>query len=89
MLFHQLFHCSSTIDLFVKTNMVSTRKKRQLDRSLLNQLHGFDKDVNIGNVLSNRRENTTVNEGTADQEFAVGNSNVGPAVNENMVNGEP
>ena len=35
--------------------------------------------------MNNRQENTAVNEGTADQEFTVGNSDGGQAVNENVV----
>ena len=66
--------------------MVSTHKKRQSNRRLLSQLNNFDQDIVIGNAMNNRQENTTVNEGTVDQEFTVGNSNSSPAVNENVVN---
>ena len=62
--------------------MVSTRKKRQSGRRLLSQLDDFDRDIVIGNAMSERQENTTVNEGTADQEFTVGNSHSNTAVNE-------
>ena len=31
-------------------------------------------------------DKTTVNKGTADQEFTVGNSDGGPALNENVMN---
>ena len=43
--------------------MVSTRKKRQSNKSLLSQLDDFDQDVIIGNTASERRENVVVNEG--------------------------
>ena len=36
--------------------------------------------------MSNRQEITTVNEGTADQEFTVGNSESNQAFNENVAN---
>ena len=65
--------------------MISTRKKRQSNRSFLSQLDDFDQDVIFGEAMSNRQDNTMVNEGTADQEFTVGNSDGGPAINENMV----
>ena len=66
--------------------MVSTRKKRQSNRKVLSQINGFDQVIVFGNAMSNRQENTTVNEGTADQEFTAGNSGGGPALNENVVN---
>ena len=55
--------------------MVSTRKRRQSNRRLLSQLDGFDQDKIIGNAVSERRENTVVNEGTNDRYFTVGTSN--------------
>ena len=36
--------------------------------------------------MSGRQENNTVNEGTVDQEFTVGNSDSSPAVTETVVN---
>ena len=66
--------------------MVSTRKRRQSNRKLLSQLDDFDRDVIIGNATNNSWENTMVNEGIADQECAVGKSDSGPAVKENVVN---
>ena len=39
--------------------------------------------------MNNRHKNTTVNESTADQEFTVGNSDSGAAVNENVVKVKP
>ena len=66
--------------------MVSTRKKRQLNRKLLRQLDDFDQDIVIGNVASERRENALVNEGTNDQDFTVGTSGDNLATNENVVN---
>ena len=66
--------------------MVSTRKERQSNRRLLTQLDDFDEDLNIGNTMSDRQENTTVNESTAKREYTVGNSDGATAVNENVVN---
>ena len=40
----------------------------------------------IGNAASERQENVVVNEGTNDQDFAVGTSNVSSIVNENTMN---
>ena len=37
-------------------------------------------------AMNKRHENPTVNEGTADQEFTVGNSDGGQSVNEDVVN---
>ena len=66
--------------------MVSTRKKRQSDGRLLSQLDDFDQANIIGYTMSDRQQNATVNEGTVDEEFTVGNSDSNPAVNENLVN---
>ena len=66
--------------------MVSTCKKRQSIKRFLSQLHDFDRDVNIGNVVSDRQKNVVVNEGTADQEFTVNTSGSNLAANENLVN---
>ena len=66
--------------------MVSTRKKRHSNTMFLSQLDDFDQDVIIGNTVSDRQENATVNIGTVDQEFTVGNSDNNPATNENLVN---
>ena len=65
-----MFHsyCNSVI----KTNMVSTRKKRQSNKRLLSQLDDFDQGMIIGNAISGRQENAVVNEGTNDQDFTVG-----------------
>ena len=38
--------------------------------------------------MNNRKENTTVIEGTADQEFTIGNSDEGQTANENVVIGK-
>ena len=65
--------------------MVSTRKKRQSNKRLLNQLDDFDQDMIIGNAASERQENVVVNEGTNDQDFTVGNSNVSSIVNGNTM----
>ena len=64
--------------------MVSTRKRRS-NRRPLSQLDDFDQDIIIGNTLSNKQENPSVNEGTVDQEFTVGNSDSYSGVNENWV----
>ena len=66
--------------------MVSTRKKRQSNKRLLSQLDDFDEDMIIGNAASERQENVVVNEGTNDQDFTVGTSNVSSIVNENALN---
>ena len=55
--------------------MVSTRKKRQSNKRLLSQLDDFDRDMIIGNAVSERQENVVVNEGTDDRDFTVGTSN--------------
>ena len=66
--------------------MVSTRKKRQSNKRLLSQLDDFEQDMFMGNVASERQENVVVNEGTNDQDFTVGTSNVSSVVNENALN---
>ena len=62
--------------------MVSTRKKRQSNKRLLSQLDDFDRDMIIGNAVSERQENAVVNEGTNDRDFTVGTSS-----NDSIVNG--
>ena len=52
--------------------MVSTRKKRQSNRRLLSQLDDFDQAMITGNAVSERQENSLVNEGTNDRDFTVG-----------------
>ena len=66
----------------IKTNMVSTRKRRQSNKRLLNQLDDFDQDMIIGNTVSESQENAVVNEGTNDRDFTVGTSN-----NDSIING--
>ena len=66
--------------------MVSTRKRRQSNKRLLSQLDDFDQDMIIGNTASGRQESVTVNEGTNDQDFTAGTSNVSSVVNENALN---
>ena len=61
--------------------MVFTRKKKQSNKKLVNQLDDFDQDIIIGNAASERQENTVVNEGTNDRDFTVGTSNDGSIVN--------
>ena len=63
--------------------MVSTRKRRQSNRRFLSQLDDFEQDLIIGNVASERQENTVVNGGTNDRNFTAGNNSV---VNENAMN---
>ena len=65
--------------------MVSTRKKRQSIKRLLSQLDDFDRDMIIGNAVSERQENAVVNEGTNDRDFTVSTSNNGPVVNGNAM----
>ena len=45
--------------------MVSTRRKRQSNRRLLSQLDDFDREIFIGNAMSDRQEKTMIKEGTA------------------------
>ena len=66
--------------------MVSTRRKRQSNRSLLSQLDDFDQDIIIGNTAGERQENILVNEGNNDRDFTVGTSSDNLATNENMMN---
>ena len=66
--------------------MVSTRKKRQSNKSLLSQLDDFDQDMFIGNAASERQENVVVHKGTDDRDFTVGISNNNSVVNENAMN---
>ena len=65
--------------------MVSTRKKRQSNKRLLSQLDDFDRDMIIGNAVSERQENAVVNEGTNDRDFTVGTSSNDPIVNANAM----
>ena len=65
--------------------MVSTRKKRQSSRSLLSHLDAFDQHMIIGHAVSERQENTVVNEGTNDRDFTVGTSSKNSVVNENAM----
>ena len=81
---HFNFHCYH--NSVIETNMVSTRKKRQSNKRLLSQLDDFDQDVVIGNATNERQGNVVVNEGTNDQDFTVGTSNVNLIANENALN---
>ena len=76
-MFHSL--CNSVIE----TNMVFTRKKRQSNKKLLSRLDDFNRDMIIGNAVSERKENAVVNEGTNDRDFTVGTSS-----NDSIVNGK-
>ena len=64
--------------------MVSTRKKRQSNKRLLSQLDDFDQDMIVGNTASERQKNV-VNEGTNDQDFTAGTSDVSTAMNKNAM----
>ena len=66
--------------------MVSTRKKRQLNKRILSQLDDFDQDMIIGSAVSERPENVVVNEGTNDRDFTVSNSSNNTAVIESVMN---
>ena len=68
--------------------MVSVRKKRQSNRRLLSQLDDFDPDNIIGSAVCDRQGNATVNEGTVDPGFTVGNPDSTPTVIEILVNAE-
>ena len=65
--------------------MVSTRKKRQSNKRLLSQLDDSDRDMIIGIAVSERQENTVVNEGTNDRDFTVGTSSNDSIVNANAM----
>ena len=58
--------------------MVPTRKKRLSNRKLLSPLGDFDQDT-----ASDKQENTIVNEGSGDQDFAVGTSDNNLMTDEN------
>ena len=66
--------------------MVSTRKKRQSNGSILSYLDDHDQDLIIGNAVNERPENNTVNSGTNDRNFIVGTSNKNSATIENALN---
>ena len=65
--------------------MVSTRKKRQSNRRLFSHLDDFDQDITIGNTVSDRQKNATVNAGTGYQDFTVGTSENNLMFNENTL----
>ena len=65
--------------------MVSTSKRRQSNKRLLSQLDNFDQDMIIGNAVSERQENTVVNEGTDYRDFTVGTSSNDRVVNANAM----
>ena len=54
--------------------MVSTRRKRQSNTTLLTQLDDFDQDMIIGNATSERQKNIAVSEGTNDRDFSSCNN---------------
>ena len=62
--------------------MVSSRKKKQSDKRLLSQLDDFDRDMIIGNAVSEGQENAVGNEGTNVQDFTVGTFS-----NDSVING--
>ena len=68
--------------------MVSTRKKRQSNKRLLSQLDDFDRDMIIGNAVSEKQENAVVNEGTNDRDSTVGTSSNDTFVNGNAMSVE-
>ena len=70
----------------MKTNMVSTRKKRQSNKRLLSQLDDFDQDMIIGSAVSERQKNAVVNKGTNDRDFTVSNPSNNTVVNESAIN---
>ena len=65
--------------------MGSTRKNRQSNKRLLNQLDDYDQDMIIGNTSSERQDNVVVNEGTNDRDFTVGTSSNGSVINGNAM----
>ena len=66
--------------------MVSTPRKRQSNKRLLTQLDDFNRDIIIGNAVSERQENAVVNEGTNGRDFTVGTSSNDSIVNGNAMN---
>ena len=76
---------NSQYNSVIKTNMVSTRKKRQSNKRLLSQLDNFDQDMIIGNTVTESQENAVVNEGTNDRDFTVGTSNDDSVINGNVM----
>ena len=70
----------------VEANIVSTRKKGQQDRRLLNQLDDFDQNAIIGDAVSSSERNAVVNKGSVDREFIVQYSDGISITNENTVN---
>ena len=66
--------------------MISTHKKKQSKTRLLNQLDNFDQDSISGKSKKDRRENVTVIESTAYQEYTVDKSDSNKAVKEKLVN---
>ena len=65
--------------------MVSTRKKKQSNKKLLSQLDDFDRDMIIGNDVTERQGSVVVNESTDDRYFTVGTSINGSVVNGNAM----
>ena len=45
----------SQVQLSYKTNMVTTRKKKESNRKILSHLDDFDQDMIIGNAASERK----------------------------------
>ena len=66
--------------------MVSTRKKRKSNKTLLNQLDDFNQNIVIGNAASEGKEINVVNEGTNDRDFTAGTSSKNSAVNGSTMN---
>ena len=66
--------------------MVCTRKKKQSNRKLRNQLNDFDQTTIFGNTLDIKQENATISEGTGDHEHTVDNPGSNLTANENFVN---
>ena len=66
--------------------MVSTRKKKQSNRRLLNQLDDFDQDIILGNAATGTQENSVVKEGNNERDFTAGTSSNNSATNESTVN---
>ena len=60
--------------------MVSTCKKRHSKRRLFSELDDFNQDFIVGNTMSDRQENATVKEVTADQAFTNNKSGSNSAI---------
>ena len=66
--------------------MVSPRKRKQSNRSLVSQLEDFDQVIVIGNNATERQGKVLVDESTNDREFPVSTSSNNITINESTAN---